>query len=127
MDHHCWLIGNCVAMRNHRFFTLMVVCGCLAWTSVLVKTLWDFFLEDVREVWSLLGLAFLVPFSLFHVSALLCNITSKNACGHRRISWTSRRMNGFEEYDQIFCGPLQHLGEVDTSGPLCFFKCPVYP
>lgn len=123
MDHHCWLIGNCVAMRNHRFFTLMVVCGCLAWTSVLVKTLWDFFLEETHRnflefewfdiiavlfiVWSLLGLAFLVPFSLFHVSALLCNITSKNACGHRRISWTSRRMNGFEEYDQIFCGPLQ--------------------
>ena len=29
---------------------------------------------------------------LFHVSALLCNVTSKNACGHRRISWESRRM-----------------------------------
>ena len=28
---------------------------------------------------------------LFHVSALMCNITSKNSCGHRRLNWQQRR------------------------------------
>lgn len=73
----------------------------------------EFHFTDLLSVaflaWSMLGLSFLVPFSLFHVSALLCNVTSKNACGHRRISLQSRRMNLLAEYNQIFCGPLQPL------------------
>lgn len=122
MDHHCWMIGNCVAMRNHRFFTLMVLSGCIAWATALVKTVWDAFVEESRKsmpeyqltdvvpvlfaVWSLLGLSFLVPFSIFHVSALICNITSKNACGHRRLSWQKRRINDLSESGEIFCGPM---------------------
>ena len=114
----------------------------------------------VFEVWSLLGLSFLVPFSslvdlrhhtawhreycrtatrcnqqaafdgfccermrytqlrstpashprIFHVSALICNITSKNACGHRRLSWQKRRINDLSESGEIFCGPMSFLG-----------------
>jgi len=122
MDHHCWMIGNCVAMRNHRFFTLTVLSGCLAWATAFVKTVWDAFVQESQKhmlefqwsdvvpvlfsVWSILGLSFLVPFSLFHVSALICNITSKNSCGHRRLNWQQRRVNGLTEYGEIFCGPM---------------------
>ena len=67
---------------------------------------------------------------LFHVSALMCNITSKNSCGHRRLNWQQRRgglspqvlmvlvfvpkrlipgVNGLTEYGEIFCGPMSFL------------------
>lgn len=46
---------------------------------------------------------------IFHVSALICNITSKNACGHRRLSWQKRRINDLSESGEIFCGPMSLL------------------
>lgn len=46
---------------------------------------------------------------IFHVSALICNITSKNACGHRRLSWQKRRINDLSESGEIFCGPMSFL------------------
>ncbi|CAJ1345020.1 unnamed protein product [Effrenium voratum] len=122
MDHHCWAIGNCVARRNHRFFTLMVVCGATAWSISLISTImgvieetpgrldalgWNTVIAVVYFVWSLLGLSFLVPFSLFHLSALIFNVTSKNTCGHRAQSLFQRRLQRAREYEELCCGPLE--------------------
>merc|ERR1712232_952782 len=44
-DHHCMVIGNCVAAYNHRFFALMLVSGTMAWMVGLVTVAERFYLH----------------------------------------------------------------------------------
>jgi len=121
MDHHCWAIGNCVALHNHRFFSAMVTTGAAAWAlaaiavalglaeeahALLQKPTLPMLVALAFIVWSMLALSVLIPFAGFHMLALLCNVTSKSTCG-RRPQWNSRRLNRCSEYRQIFCSPVE--------------------
>ena len=39
-DHHCQVVGNCIALANHRFFVCLLTFGALSASLLLAGVIW---------------------------------------------------------------------------------------
>jgi len=124
-DHHCNAVGNCIALRNHRFFMLGLLSGSTAWimgdVGVIMRLHAHGALASPDVWWPLsgplavavatltMGLllgALLVPFTAFHVAAVLGTCNTKMVL---RPAGTApkRRLHTASEFREVFCMPLK--------------------
>ena len=56
-DHHCEVVGTCIAVNNHRFFVAFLICGQLACLCVAAgEAHWSHLvLEMHRLAWTICG------------------------------------------------------------------------
>jgi len=140
-DHHCIFIGNCVALRNHRFFALALVLGATAWImgdiSVLQRLINHGALDSLDAWWpprpgvgmiylsflyllfGLVVLALLVPFAIFHTGSLIGSYTTKSIWSPTR-SAQKLRFNSPKEMREICCLPPRCHPE-KPCGDFCHF------
>mmetsp|Transcript_56130 Transcript_56130/g.144502 ORF Transcript_56130/g.144502 Transcript_56130/m.144502 type:complete len:452 (-) Transcript_56130:318-1673(-) len=130
-DHHCYVIGNCVAEGNHRFFAPMLVFGAISWAIGIhgvVLHLWDHGAFSSTEPWERLGsdvaqwplalaavfiacgscgCAVLLAFASFHMASLVFAFNTK-MCWTKRPSqslWPPRLQTG-PELVRLWLGPV---------------------
>jgi len=75
-DHHCPVVGNCIAQNNHRFFSSFLIIVALAWFTGVVAAILRlnhiYSAKNKRSTMDTYLLFFFVLISICYIPALLC-------------------------------------------------------
>lgn len=113
-DHHCALLGNCVGLKNHRFFLLFVTLVGTGALTLAVSTMLLISQQLQSEgLSSSVALSFLllVIFSLsslvlliarFHASLLLWDVTLRERYGRKRAERHAGRLRTRQKLREVW-------------------------
>jgi len=92
-DHHCLLVGNCIAQNNHRFFSSFLILIGLAWLVGLIAAIlrlsqvyssgnnsqgsWDTYIVLFFVLISICYVPVLLGFGVYHGTNVLCDYTTR--------------------------------------------------
>lgn len=127
-DHHCAVVGNCVAERNHRFFVAMLVFGQAGCLLLTAGASWKLRQRDFPvscdwhdpEIYILLLFdvvyaynSLMLLFGLCHCCSLVCDVTTKDLAAGDSLCQEpiciGRRSlpNLLDNWRRVFCSPVQ--------------------
>jgi len=114
-DHHCPVVGNCIAKNNHRFFSAFLMIVSLAWligAICAILRLHQIYSSDAAHHWDTYLLFFFILISLCYIPALfffgcfhgfnvICDATTRE-----RIKRIDHQRNLSKNFGEICCGPV---------------------